>query len=116
MPTPSILRASGSDRGTGLSIPINLKQIGLASTCYSLDFKERFAYLHNWGQAWADDHVLNPAPFWMPPAFTPYLCTNRNRPRFVSLEKYSPSSGLFACPSGIRVKVPSTSADYGFAK
>ena len=51
MPTPSILRASGSDRGTGLSIPINLKQIGLVSTCYSLDFKERFAYLHNWGQA-----------------------------------------------------------------
>jgi prepilin-type N-terminal cleavage/methylation domain-containing protein len=92
----------------------SLKQIGLASACYSHDYKDRIAWMHNWGQAWGDDHALNPAPVWMPEVFLPYLGTNRNSTRGLSATTYVPSSGLFACPSGIRIKVPPTSGDYGF--
>ncbi|MGO8929261.1 MAG: prepilin-type N-terminal cleavage/methylation domain-containing protein [Limisphaerales bacterium] len=92
----------------------SLKQIGIASALYSQDFKERFAWLHNWGQAWGDDHALNPAKVWMPEMFLPYLGTNRNSTHGLSPAKYVPSSGLFACPSGIKIQVPPTSEDYGF--
>ena len=77
----------------------SLKQIGIASALYSQDYRDRFAWLHNWGQAWGDDHALNPAPVWMPEAFLPYLGTNRNSTQGLSPAKYVPSSGLFACPS-----------------
>jgi len=92
----------------------SLKQIGIASMVYSQDFNQRLAWLHNWGQAWGDDHALNPAPVWMPEAFRPYLGTNMNSTAGLSHANYVPSSGLFACPSGIRIKVPPTSGDYGF--
>ncbi len=92
----------------------SLKQIGLASMVYSQDYNNRFAWLHNWGQAWGDDHELNPAPVWMPEAFRPYLGTNMNSPHGLTAANYVPSSGLFACPAGIKIKVPPTSEDYGF--
>ena len=91
----------------------SLKQIGVASACYSHDYKDRFAWLHNWGQAWGDDHALNPGPVWMPEAFRPYLTTNMNSTRGLTAATYVPSPGLYACPSGIRIKVPST--DLGYA-
>ncbi len=92
----------------------SMKQIGMASAVYSRDFQERFAWLHNWGQAWGDDHALNPAPVWMPEAFRPYLGTNMNSTRGLTAATYVPSSGLFACPAGIKIKVPPSSGDYGF--
>jgi prepilin-type N-terminal cleavage/methylation domain-containing protein len=92
----------------------SLKQIGIASALYSQDYKERFAWMHNWGQAWGDDHALNPAKVWMPEMFFPYLGTNWNSTQGLSPAKYVPSSGLFACPSGIKIQVPPTSGDYGF--
>jgi prepilin-type N-terminal cleavage/methylation domain-containing protein len=92
----------------------SLKQIGTASACYSHDYKDRIAWLHNWGQAWGDDHKLNPAPVWMPEAFLPYLITNRNSTRGLTAATYAPSSGLYACPAGIRMKVSPASEDYGF--
>jgi len=92
----------------------SLRQIGVASACYSHDYMDRLAWLHNWGGAWGDDHELNLAPVWMPEAFTPYLGANRNSTTNLPAAKYYPVGGLFACPSGIRIKVPSSSADYGF--
>jgi prepilin-type N-terminal cleavage/methylation domain-containing protein len=92
----------------------NLKQIGIASAVYSQDFNQRFAWMHNWGQAWGDDHALNPAPVWMPEAFRPYLGTNMNSTRGLASARYVPSSGLFACPSGIKMKAPPTSGDSAF--
>jgi prepilin-type N-terminal cleavage/methylation domain-containing protein len=92
----------------------NLKQIGIASALYSEDFNQRFAWMHNWGQAWRDDHALNPAPVWMPEAFRPYLGDNMNSTRGLTPTNYVPSSGLFACPAGIKIKVPPSSRDYGF--
>jgi prepilin-type N-terminal cleavage/methylation domain-containing protein len=92
----------------------SMRELGLASTLYSLAYKDRFAWLHNWGQAWGDDHELNPLPVWMPEAFQPYVGTNMNSTRGLTQANYVPSAGLFACPVGIRIKVPSTSEDYGF--
>ena len=92
----------------------SLKQIGLASMIYSQDYNNRFAWLHNWGQAWGDDHELNPASVWMPEAFRPYLGTNMNSTHGLTAANYVPSSGLFACPAGIKIKVPPSSEDYGF--
>jgi prepilin-type N-terminal cleavage/methylation domain-containing protein len=92
----------------------SMKELGVASSLYSLAYKDRFAWLHNWGQAWGDDHVLNPAAVWMPEAFQPYLGTNMNNTHGLSQATYVPHPGLFACPAGIRIKVPPTSEDYGF--
>ncbi len=92
----------------------NLKEIGIASTLYLHDYRDRFAWLHNWGRAWGDDHALNPAPVWMPEAFRPYLGTNVNSTPGLLSANYVPSSGLFACPSGIRIKAPPASGDHGF--
>ena len=92
----------------------SLKQIGIASVLYSQDFKDRFAWMHNWGQAWAGDHALNPAPVWIPEMFLPYLGTNRNSTLGILPANYVPSRGLFACPSGIQVRgIPSSSGDFG---
>jgi prepilin-type N-terminal cleavage/methylation domain-containing protein len=92
----------------------NLKQLGIGSAVYSEDFNQRFAWLHNWGRAWGDDHALNPGPVWMPEAFRPYLGRNLNSTRGLRSANYVPSTGLFACPSGIKIKVPPSSGDYGF--
>ena len=92
----------------------SMKQIGIASALYSHDYRDRFAWLHNWGQAWGDYMALNPAPFWMPEAFLPYLTTNMNSSRGKTAATYVPSSGLYACPAGIKIKVSSASEDYQF--
>jgi prepilin-type N-terminal cleavage/methylation domain-containing protein len=91
----------------------SMKQIGIASAVYSQDFNQRFAWLHSWGEAWGDDHMLNPAPVWMPEAFLPYLTTNKNSSHGLTPAKYAASPGLFACPSGIRIRMPPTALGYG---
>jgi prepilin-type N-terminal cleavage/methylation domain-containing protein len=92
----------------------SMKQIGLGSALYSHDYKDRIAWLHNWGQAWGDDHKLNPTPLWMPEAFRPYLTTNMNSTHGLTAATYVPSPGLFACPAGIRIKMPPTSLGAGW--
>ena len=94
----------------------SMMQIGIASACYSNDSLQHFAWLHNWGQAWGEDHALNPAPFWMPEAFKPYVGANKNATTNISPARYVPTSGLFACPSGIVMSkhVPPSSPDYNW--
>jgi prepilin-type N-terminal cleavage/methylation domain-containing protein len=91
----------------------SMKQIGLASSLYMQDYKDRFAWLHNWGQAWVDDHVLNPAPVWMPEAFLPYVTTNKNSSNGLLAANYHPSAGLFCCPSAIKIQMPAAATGYG---
>jgi prepilin-type N-terminal cleavage/methylation domain-containing protein len=92
----------------------SLKEIGLASTLYSGDYQERFAWLRNWGKAWTDVAMLNPAPVWMPEAFRSYLVTNVNSSAGVAPGSYAPQAGLFTCPSGVKVKLPPNGPDSGF--
>src|SRR6476620_10383582 len=60
----------------------SLKQIGLASNLYSTDFRDRFAWMNNFGRAWGDGRSFtpngNPALVYMPEMFLPYLGTNKN--------------------------------------
>jgi prepilin-type N-terminal cleavage/methylation domain-containing protein/prepilin-type processing-associated H-X9-DG protein len=97
----------------------NLKQIGLASTMYQMDYTSHFAWLHNWGPAWPlVDNALNPAEVWMPEAFRPYLGTNINQPTNGQNPKfYRPVPWLFACPTALRVapQVPPGTLDSTFA-
>jgi prepilin-type N-terminal cleavage/methylation domain-containing protein len=75
----------------------NLKQIGLASAMYQMDYGNRFAWLHNWGPAWDfADNPLNPAEFWMPEAFHPYLGTNINQPPTVKKRRRTGRSRGFS--------------------
>jgi len=97
----------------------DMKQISLASTLYSADYKERFAWMNNYGKAWGDGSGYfvgaNPALVYMPEMFLPYLGTNKNSSKNVPISKYKPSKGMFACPSGLKMKVPASDAgDYGF--
>ncbi len=96
----------------------SLKQIGIASNLYSSDYKDRFAWMNNYGKAWGDGVSYfpgaNPALVYMPEMFYPYVGTNKNSSKNIPVAKYKPGQGLFACPSGIKIKVPASSADYGF--
>src|SRR3954453_16196437 len=60
----------------------DLKQIGLASNLYSLDYQDRFAWMNNFGRAWGNGLSFtpngNPALVYMPEMFLPSLGTNRN--------------------------------------
>src|SRR5438552_4827969 len=96
----------------------DLKQIGLASNLYSTDFGDRFAWMNNFGKAWGDGRSFtpngNPALVYMPEMFLPYLGTNRNSSKNIPTSKFRPEKGMFTCPSGIRIKVPSGGLDYIF--
>jgi prepilin-type N-terminal cleavage/methylation domain-containing protein len=96
----------------------NLKQIGIASALYQMDYANHFAWLHNWGPAWAlQDNALNPAYFWMPEAFFPYVGTNINQPANGQGSKsYHPTQGIFACPTALRTasQVPAGTLDSMF--
>jgi prepilin-type N-terminal cleavage/methylation domain-containing protein/prepilin-type processing-associated H-X9-DG protein len=97
----------------------NLKQFGVASALYQGDYDNHFAWCHNWGAAWGNTFVLNPANVWFQNLFYPYLVTNNATPGFgVSAAKYSPDSGLFTCPSSLKIAptVPASDAlDLQFA-
>jgi prepilin-type processing-associated H-X9-DG protein len=56
----------------------------------------------------------NPALVYMPEMFFPYLGTNKASSRNIPISKFKPEKGIFTCPSGIKVKVPSGSGDYVF--
>src|ERR1043165_9443635 len=94
----------------------SLKQIGLASNLYASDYRDRFAWMNNFGRAWGDGRSLtangNPALVYMPEMFYPYLGTNRNTSQKVPASKFKSEKGIFTCPSGIKMKVPSSSPDY----
>ena len=94
----------------------SMRQLGIASVCYSGEYNQHFAWMHNWGSAWGDDHVLNPASFWMPEAFRPYVGTNMSSTNGVLATRYKPITSLFTCPMGLlmSMKVPPSSEDYGF--
>jgi len=96
----------------------SFKQIGLASNLYSGDYADRFAWMNNFGRAWGNGLGViqngNPAQVYIPEMFQPYLGTNRNSSKGVQTAKYRPEKGVFTCPSGIRLKVPSSSPDYVF--
>src|SRR5689334_21370795 len=97
----------------------SFKQIGLASNLYSGDYEDRFAWMNNFGRAWGDGSSFTPngnkALVYMPEMFYPYLGTNRNNSKLIpASSKTRPQKGLFTCPSGIKVKVPSSSPDFAF--
>ncbi len=91
----------------------SMKQIGLASAIYMQDYKDRYAWLHNWGAAWGDDHVLNPAAYWMPEAFRPYVGTNVNSTNGLAAARFHPARSVFCCPSAITLLMASTAVGYG---
>src|SRR5262252_1326710 len=76
----------------------SLKQIGVASNLYSNDYKERFAWMNNFGRAWGDGSSftpnVNPALMYMPDMFFPYVGTNRSSSQGYSVAQYHPSKGL----------------------
>src|SRR3979409_1926036 len=88
----------------------DLKQIGLASNLYANDYGDRFAWMNNFGRAWGDGKSFtpngNPALVYMPEMFFPYLGTNRSSSKNIPVAKFRPERGMFACPSGLRIKVP----------
>jgi prepilin-type processing-associated H-X9-DG protein len=96
----------------------SLKQIGLASNLYGSDYADRFAWMNNFGRAWGDGRSLtpngNPALVYMPEMFLPYLGTNKSSSQKVPIAKFKPEKGIFTCPSGVRIKVPTSSPDYVF--
>jgi len=96
----------------------NLKQIGIASALYQMDYANHFAWMHNWGPAWAlQDYPLNPADFWMPEAFFPYVGTNLNQPTNGQRSTaYHPTQGIFTCPTALRTasQVPAGTLDSMF--
>jgi prepilin-type N-terminal cleavage/methylation domain-containing protein len=100
----------------------NERQIALASTLYQNDYRDHFAYCHNWGAAWGDSYALgglgNPKQLWMQDLFQPYLGTNVNNPtNGEAITSYRPKPALWACPSSLQIApaVPSGTADFAFA-
>ncbi len=92
----------------------NMRQIGIGSSLYSQDYHNRFAWCHNWGQAWGDDHATNPRKAWMPEMFYSYIGTNVNTPHTTNAAAFTSRQGLFSCPSALKIKLPPNSADAAF--
>jgi prepilin-type N-terminal cleavage/methylation domain-containing protein len=96
----------------------SLKQIGLASNLYSNDYRDKFAWMNNFGRAWGDGRSFtpngNPALMYLPDMFRPYVGTNTSSSQGYSLTQFHPSKSLFACPSGIKIKTPPGGLDYAF--
>jgi prepilin-type N-terminal cleavage/methylation domain-containing protein/prepilin-type processing-associated H-X9-DG protein len=96
----------------------NLKQIGIASALYQNDYNDHYAWCHNWGAAWGNTFVLNPANVWMQDLLYLYCGTNVAKPTFgVSAAQYTPNPGLFTCPSSLKIAptVLASSPDATFA-
>ena len=92
----------------------SMRQIGLASSLYLQDQNDRFAHCHNWGKAWGDYEATRPEKVWMPELFLPYLGTNMAHPKTTKRKEHHPAPGIFACPSGIKIRVPAGSLDAQF--
>src|SRR5215468_8417108 len=86
----------------------DLKQIGLASNLYSDDYKNRFAWMNNFGRAWGNGVSFtpngNPELVYMPEMFYKYLGTNTSSSQNIPIAKFRPQKGMFACPSGIKIQ------------
>jgi len=95
----------------------SMKQIGLAVTMYSPEYRNRLPLCHNWGKAWGDDHALRPEKLWMPELLYPYLGTNTARPTNSNAKANRPLPGIFSCPSGLRSRDPQVAwlVDFYFA-
>jgi prepilin-type N-terminal cleavage/methylation domain-containing protein len=89
----------------------SMRQIGIGSAMYSQDFNSRFAWCHNWGKAWGDDHATRPQKVWMPELFFPYVGTNIDTPPPAPATNFVPRPGLFTCPSSLHLKLPPSSPD-----
>ena len=84
----------------------NQMQIGLAVTMYVPDYRERIPLCRNWGKAWKGDHDLRTDDIWMPELLAPYLGTNTAKPQTTRPTQYRPVASLYACPSGLKAKIP----------
>src|SRR5262249_51342411 len=88
------------------------------SNIYSSDYANRFAWMNNFGRAWGDGSSFtphgNPALVYMPEMFFPYLGTNTSSSQNIPIAKFKPDKGMFACPSGIKIKTPPGGGDYVF--
>jgi prepilin-type N-terminal cleavage/methylation domain-containing protein/prepilin-type processing-associated H-X9-DG protein len=99
----------------------NQMQIGLAVTMYVPDYRERIPLCRNWGKAWKGDHDLRTDDIWMPELLAPYLGTNTAKPQTTRPTQYRPVASLYACPSGLKAKIPagqpgsSFTSDFFFA-
>jgi prepilin-type N-terminal cleavage/methylation domain-containing protein len=96
----------------------DLKQIGMASHLYSNDYRDHFPWMNNFGRAWGDGSSFTPngnrALVYMPEMFFPYVGTNTSSSHNIPMTKFRPGKGIFACPSGLKIKVPPGGLDYGF--
>src|SRR4051794_10151903 len=70
----------------------DLKQLGLASNLYSLEYQDRFAWMNNFGRAWGNGVSFtpngNPAQVYMPEMFVPYLGTNQSSSKGIPVAKF----------------------------
>lgn len=82
------------------------KQIGLAVTLYEGDYADRVPLCRNWGKSWGDDHALRPENLWMPELLQPFLGTNTSKPKTTVRKKNYLVSGIFTCPSALKIKMP----------
>ena len=101
---PSLAKAKAkADQAYCLS---NSRQMAIASAMYSHDFNDALAPISNYGKIWGTMNQVNDWQMYIPQAFFRYTATNKNSTVNVPIAKYSPSMGLFSCPSAIKVKVP----------
>ena len=90
------------------------KQIGLGVNMYTPDYRDRIPLCRNWGKAWNDDHALRPDPMWMPELLEPYVGTNTVKPKTTTRSEHRMTYGTYACPSGLKVKMPAGEPGAGF--
>ena len=95
----------------------SMRQIGLAVSLYSQDYRNRLPLCRNWGKAWGGDHALRPENLWMPELLYPYIGTNTARPTNTNAKLNRPMPGIFSCPSGLRARDPAVAwlVDFYFA-
>jgi prepilin-type N-terminal cleavage/methylation domain-containing protein len=92
------------------------KQIGLAVNMYIPDYRDRIPLCKNWGKAWKGDHDLRPDDLWMPELLQPYIGTNTVKPKTTKRSEHKPTSGIFACPSGLKARIPAGEPGASFTR
>jgi len=94
----------------------NQKQIGLAVNMYVQDYRDRIPLCRNWGKAWKGDHDLRSDDMWMPELLQPYIGTNTAKPKSNRLADQRLVSGTYACPAGLKAKLPVGEPGYNFTQ
>ncbi|MCP5520924.1 MAG: prepilin-type N-terminal cleavage/methylation domain-containing protein [Verrucomicrobiales bacterium] len=92
------------------------KQIGLAVNMYISDYDDRYPLCRNWGKAWGGDHALRSDSMWMPELLTPYIGTNTSSPALTPRNEYQLTPGVYTCPVGYKIKIPSGEPGSSFTK